>query len=109
MAEAGSSGRLHGWQEDEARLRDRLIEVQDKVDAALRDNLDTPVAMFQLEALIRAANLYRTARDTGLRTGGESCMHAMTRTNMILLIKVSQYMACISLCLMPCSIKWRTV
>ena len=44
--------------------------MQEKVDACLRDNLDTPGAIFQLEALIRAANLYRTARDSGLRTGG---------------------------------------
>ena len=51
-------------------MRDKLQEVQEKVDASLRDNLDTPAAIFQLETLIRAANLYRTARDSGLRTGG---------------------------------------
>lgn len=60
----------HAIQEDEQKLRDRLCEVQDKVDACMRDNLDTPGAIFQLEALIRAANLYRTAREAGLRSGG---------------------------------------
>lgn len=75
-------------QEDEAKLRDKLTEVQDRVDGCLRDNLDTPGAIFQLEALIRAANLYRTARDSGLRTGGEQMcsMHDCMGTHLELCI-----------------------
>lgn len=80
------------WHEDEAKLRDKLTEVQDRVDGCLRDNLDTPGAIFQLEALIRAANLYRTARDSGLRTGGPPPQRMLIRDVAVYTTRILQAM-----------------
>ncbi|KAK9802975.1 hypothetical protein WJX73_002469 [Symbiochloris irregularis] len=80
------------WQEEESKLRDQLAKAQDKVDACLRDNLDTPGAIFHIEALIRAANLYRTARETGVRTGGPPPQRMLLREVTIYVTRILRAM-----------------
>ena len=50
--------RFRKWGADEIKLKNLLLESQDRVDAALRDNIDTKSALIALKDLIKSCNHY---------------------------------------------------
>lgn len=50
--------RFRKWGAEEIRLNSSLLELQDQVDSALRDNIDTKSALVALKDLIKCCNHY---------------------------------------------------
>lgn len=50
--------RFRKWGSSELKLQQQLLEAQDRVDFALRDNFDTKSSLFALKDLIRSCNNY---------------------------------------------------
>ncbi|GLC35821.1 hypothetical protein PLESTB_000497800 [Pleodorina starrii] len=53
------------WQADDFELNTRILATQAAVDAALRDNINTPAAMDALADLIKAVNKYLEKKEAG--------------------------------------------
>lgn len=74
---AGAAERAQGgaslperWEDEERALQAALEQCATQVHAALCDNINTRGAMDALAALIKAFNLYMTARGPGVCGGG---------------------------------------
>jgi len=52
------------WNDDTQKMQMALQQAEEKVDAALRDDFDTPTAMAALVELIKATNVYLETPDT---------------------------------------------
>jgi cysteinyl-tRNA synthetase len=50
--------RFRKWDSAEISLKDALLEAQDRVDSALRDNIDTKTALIALKDLVKSCNHY---------------------------------------------------
>ncbi|KXZ56656.1 hypothetical protein GPECTOR_1g591 [Gonium pectorale] len=56
------------WDAEDFELKASIVGVQEKVDAALRDNINTPAAMDAVSELIKAVNKYLEKKQGAART-----------------------------------------